>query len=480
MTSSHSDRPFEKGARYRVSPALLLAALLLAQTGCGQNVQEQINAHLASARTYQAQGNLDASIIELQSAVRLDPDNSEIRAFLGRSQLQNGDWPSARKELQRARELGDTSNETRALFARSLVRTGEYKKALELAGDQLDLDQPVGQDLMVTRGEALIGIGDYEGASLAFEKVLAITAHKGALAGLARLALLRSDYAETDRYLAAGLKEAPDDVELLLLSAESQLQQKQYAKAEELFARVMNLDNKSLEAPIGIVKSLIAQKHPEAALQQLEKLPAESQNRVDVTLLKAYALLLLERYAEAHEQAQKVLANNTKNPMALYITGISAYYLAQDETAYNYLKQYLARYPYNVTARKIFAAIQLREGEGVEAYKTLSELKEFGEDSTYLLLLSTSAVQAGDPSGGVSYLERYLAKHPEDVAARSRLGALKIALGQDAEGLAALEEAFRQAPAQTDTELRLGIGYLRTGELRQSVECCTQSSIQGT
>src|SRR3546814_1189692 len=84
-------------------------------------------------------------------------DLAEARFLLGRIHLKLGDARSAEKELLRARELGLSDPELDLLLAYSQLGQQEFDAVVSGIDEELKADRALERDLVVARGEALLG-----------------------------------------------------------------------------------------------------------------------------------------------------------------------------------------------------------------------------------------------------------------------------------------------------------------------------------
>jgi tetratricopeptide (TPR) repeat protein len=88
-----------------------------------------------------SQQQWDAAIQTLSAAVRFAPQDSALRAELGRIYLQKRDFPNAERELRRSLEIDGTQLPTLKDLATTLYLAGNYEAALEVY-DRIALREP--------------------------------------------------------------------------------------------------------------------------------------------------------------------------------------------------------------------------------------------------------------------------------------------------------------------------------------------------
>ena len=82
--------------------------------------------YLEQARQSRAAGEFNAAVIQLKSALQLNPDNYEARYLLGSIYLEGGRLSDAEKEFQKAAEIDNTRGELQVPLATSLFGQGTH------------------------------------------------------------------------------------------------------------------------------------------------------------------------------------------------------------------------------------------------------------------------------------------------------------------------------------------------------------------
>jgi thioredoxin-like negative regulator of GroEL len=119
---------------------LLVLPLLLALAACGSRMSAEERLDLA--RTQLAEGDVPTASIHLRNVLQADPTNVEARILLAEAAFRYGDFDSAAKEYQRAVDLGADAEEFRAKLVESLVRAGSAQDALRYADPGVVGDDP--------------------------------------------------------------------------------------------------------------------------------------------------------------------------------------------------------------------------------------------------------------------------------------------------------------------------------------------------
>jgi putative PEP-CTERM system TPR-repeat lipoprotein len=428
---------------------------------------------------YLQEGDAAAAIIEFKNAIQANPESAEARALLGEVYLRTNDPHSAVKELQRARELGRSDDKTLLLLVEARLQAGEYQTIV----DEIPADRPIADDigagLLAVRSQALFGLGQFDEARSALERIVAEHAVEPAYAGLARMALYRGEVEVAKSYLDEGLAKYPDSAQMQLLRGEQQMQAGQFEAARSTYEALSTANPGNLAAGVGVARSELALGRVESARVVIEDLLTQQPKNLALYLLRAVASLQVRDFVAAQEDANSVLAVEDGNPAALYVAGAASYGLGQYEQALRSLSRYVTLAPADASGRKLLAATQVRMGNADAARRTLgSDLA--ADDPDYLALLSTASALSGDIGAGLRYLEQAVLQSPGDARLRAQLGLLRIAAGDASQGAADLDQALSIDPGLADdprydrAEVALIQGYLKEARYDEALTAIRQ------
>src|SRR6056297_215065 len=191
---------------------LASVAVVAALAACsGQEAPEVL---LERARAALAEGNANAAMIDIKTALQQATENPEARLLFGRAYMLQSDPASAVDEFRRAAEKGNVDAE--ALYARALVAAGRAPELIEFheAADAppAAADRPV---YLMALARAYSDRGNLDGASRALEKALDAGAEDAYLLVTQALVSLRStrEVNEAAALLERATEVFPDDAE---------------------------------------------------------------------------------------------------------------------------------------------------------------------------------------------------------------------------------------------------------------------------
>jgi len=145
-------------------------ALLLLFSACEFGSGTTPETHIENAKKFLAENKPNASIIELKNALKKESNLPEARWLLGKNYLRLRDGFAAFKELNDAQTLGYSDPLMEANLLRALLYQGKYQDIVDKT-EAVTVDS---NDILVVRGNALLGLKQFVDARSNFNKALAI------------------------------------------------------------------------------------------------------------------------------------------------------------------------------------------------------------------------------------------------------------------------------------------------------------------
>jgi len=349
-------------ARFYRLPVVL--ALLLALGACDNpSPAEKVSGFLASAAENRAAGKLDAAVIELKNALQAAPKNAEARRRLGETYLAQRNWDSAAKELRRARDYGADSPALRANLAEALLGSGAAKDVLDLIaapGADADLDAPMARRLQGLRARALLASGEPDAATALAERVLAAGDSLPAQLVLAEAAADAGAHARAVVAADRALALAPDNLDALLLKAESLRATGQARRALETFQAARKAPRRPLLVDLGVIQSALDNGERALAWQVLDELSAAHERDPRVQYFQALRYLAEGDLTNARKLAEGAAGRAPNFIPAVYVAGAVNLELGNHEIARAYLKRVAGASPSNMQVRGLLAEAKRR------------------------------------------------------------------------------------------------------------------------
>lgn len=432
----------------------LMASVLL--SACEEPITS--DEFLTRAQEYRDKGDLLASTIEAKNALRINRNDQDARYILGQNYLDLGDWLSAEATLETA--LGQGGLLEYAIvpsLARAKLQLGKLDDALKVAAVKSDMSDELKGRILVVRGRAYTGLKNHDAAKKSFNDALAADPKAfGAYLGLAGLAIGLGDHDKGDDLLAKAVEIAPDALDVLEFRARYHFQKEEFADAEKIYRSLLDIRPTRVAYHSGLVNTLIATQKFKQAIEQLEPLLARNPKNVQLNYLRALVAYRSQDYVAAYNYSGTVLGIHKRHVQSLLIAGAAAYAKKEYGQAAQFLQQYLLENPSHTDVRILLGDVQLRLNRVVDATATLETAAKAKPDNINLLMaIGRASNMAGDLQKGSDYFQRASDLKPDDSSARAAYGASQIALGQTDIGIRELEKAVKEDADLSTAEIAL-------------------------
>ncbi|HSO48612.1 MAG TPA: XrtA/PEP-CTERM system TPR-repeat protein PrsT, partial [Rhizobiaceae bacterium] len=450
--------------------ALLAIAASMALSACGR---DDPNTLIVSARDYQANGDHQAAIIQLNNVLQKQPENGEARLLLGRSSLMIGDAPSAEKEFRKALEFGQPPAVVIPLIATALFQSGSADKVIaEFGGKKLEDPQANAED-QARVGEAYLSTGDVKQAASFFSGAVASDPKnvRGQL-GLARLKAGEGKVAEAASEVERIASANPDSLDAQLLLGEIKLATGDRPGARAALQRAVEVSPASPGPRLHLISLLITDNQLDAATAQIAAARAARAPEIPLQYSEALIAYGKKDLAKAREIAQQVLKRAPGHVQSLVLTGAIDFQEKRYAQAESELQSAVSQAPNHIGARALLARSYLATGKPARAVETLSPVVNVSKevDPAMLMLVGEAHFANGDMKQATALFEKASQSKAQQPLAQMRLGQIAMVSG-DVEGCVKKLEsvaADEGAPAQAD--MALLTGYLRQGETAKALD----------
>lgn len=438
----------------------LLGLLFLALAGCDSTTPQ---GHLDNATALRQEGKVNEAIIELKNALQKDSAFAPGRIALGNLYLDTGDYPSALKEMERALDLGNDSSEVTLGLGRAKLGLGRVQ---EVIGDlSARTDRSIDHDLLLA--EAYLSQGDVDNARPLFEK----GRERGAgLAGLAAIAWNEGDIDRAERLFAEATDKEPGNPQFWLRRAELALSLGKQEDAMSAFGEAAKYPTGRVLGEIGEVRTLLAKNDIEGASDAIDEVLAIAPNYPLARYLEGLIRYQTDDLASAESALREVQRQYPNHGPSLYLMGLVKYRQGQLAQAEENLARFLTTNPDSESARKLLATVHYERGEPQAAYEALKPLESVSRDPQVLAMLGTTLMQIGDSAAATEYLERAVALAPDGAAFRNQLALSLLSAGDEERARAELSAAIETDGAQFQSDYLLAMIQLREGELAKAKE----------
>ncbi|MDP1863294.1 MAG: PEP-CTERM system TPR-repeat protein PrsT [Thiobacillus sp.] len=449
--------------------ALAFAATALL-TACDSTAKLTEQEHIQRAKDFEDKGNLKGSILELKNAVQKNPDSPQARLMLGQVYLKSGMGAEAEKELNRAVQLGVNRETIKPQLGEALLMMGEYKRVLDeiQPGEQTSAANRA--RILQMRAEAMLNLGQFKaGCSLFQQSLEADSSNPPTYWGLAQCAVAENNMAKAKTWLDTALKIGDKQSHTWVYLGSLELRNDNPQGALSAFTNALNLDPNNLDALAQRININLSLGRQEAARKDLDHVLKLAPKSILANYLTAVFNFQQRKYPVARDALLEVFKLNGSHAPSVLLAGATDYALGSYQQAETHLNRFLANFPGNPYARRVLAAVQLRQGHPDKSLETLAPLLSPETKDTQALALAGEAyLWKKDYTRAMDYLQHASRLNPENAAIKTQLAAGLLGNGDSERGLATLEQATRLSATPGQADLALVILQLHRKEYDQA------------
>lgn len=378
------------------------------------------------------QGDPVRAATQLRRTVKADPRNVEAQVLLARVQLLLGDWVGAEKGIKIARALRYDRAALMPMLARSYVMQERYADVLaEIPANSSDPEER--WQFLIFRSMAQVGLGDLGAAKASVDAAAAVKPDMPAvLLQQARVALMRKNAADADRYVARALEVEPDNVEALMLKADIQSQRWDIAGAVATLGLAAEYAPYSPLVRLARLPLLISAGLDKMAQVDLDALAASSPQDPAVIYYKAVLLFREKKYSDAEVEFGKLGPVIDAFPKANLYRGQGLLALNMTESGLESILRFVKLQPTDAEGARLAAQILMRLDRPDKAVALLKRGFAAGlRDAQSYDLLGRAHFTMGNIPDAVTAYRTAVALAPDNkeyashlAAAQTRFGAL--------------------------------------------------------
>ena len=457
-----------KGIR-TTSNLLIIGLSLLLLVGCNNNLSE--TEYLAKARNSLEEKDIQAAVINIKNALKLNAGNQQAHQMLGNIMLSSDSPALAEVEFEKLKQLGADKN----LWSTGLVKAKLLQGKLDdvLSFDEGTLNGKDAVDVLAYKVMATVQQKKLDLASGFIEQAdkLAIKSTELELAKI-RFFASSAKFGDARQVIEGVLATNPEQYDALLLLGDIELHEKSFEAAENAYAKAYKSSPERSQALVQLASVQLARKDVDSAQQSINTLLKRYPEHLKVNLLQGKLLIETGQRVKALPFIEKA-ANSDYSPLDAYFYA-AMLHLENDrlEQADQFARQLLSKAPRSVMATLLKANVLLKQQAFKEAqglsYKVVQAQPE---NISALNILATALLQQGDVKGALTYYEKVVSLQPNDTKARLRLAEVLVNDGQfakaneqvntvlsvDAKNVSAISVKARSAIAQGHTDKALAL-----------------------
>lgn len=453
-----------------MTAALCCTALVLG--GCSRQPPDAV---FRSAEEKFASGKYKESAEDLRRVLRTQPDHVPAGQRLAESLIGMGDFAAAEAQLRRMPRESFPDEFRLPLLATSMLAQENYT-GLVAEFETVKPGTPEAQvSVLCALGEARIALRQLEKAQQAFSAALDIRpGDPRARTGQARLAAIHGDRRTAEKVTDEVLTRSPGATQAMALKADLLRARGDHAGAISVQSALVAMRPNDARARYALVSLLVASNDLERLPAQIDALKALRPQDAQWRYYEAVLAMRRDETQKAGDAVRAVLTAMPEHGPSLLLSAAMALKRQALPEAERQLRKVLALYPENPTARSMLAGVYLRSGKPEEAQKVLAPALESAPgDPTVLRAAGELAFARNALGEAIGYYEQALAAEKDNVASRTRLGQLRLTLGQTGQALEELEAASALDPARFQADLSLVSAYLGRNELDKALAAAT-------
>jgi len=288
-------------------------------------------------------------------------------------------------------------------------------------------------------------------------------------------------YSEAESYYQRALKLAPGSAQVLNNAANHYLASEDHRQARELYLKVIAVEPRHVNANLQLAQMSVEEKRGAEALADLDRLGEAANSDPAVLLVRARALALTgrcadagtllenlegqaagapglffstglayaecKRYDEAERSFSRALDADSKNPEILYNLGLAALGAGHAERAASVLETARSERPEDIDCLYALSRAYLKQERPADAAPLLTKAQKLApERADVLLLLAQVSYHLEFYEDAAATYTRYLKLKPDDDIARRERGMALACANQPASALSDLEWYARKHP----------------------------------
>ncbi len=444
----------------RTTLAVMLTSALL--SGCSEKSMES---HLADARNYVSQQQVDAAIVEYKNAIQKGPNAAEPRFELGKLYLQKNNFAAAEKELNKAMELGYPVSQVIPLLSVAYQQSGAENALAEVDYRAEGMTAVESAEVGFYKLQALMQLGKTEEEKTLIADLSTLdtsSVYKGLIDSYTFV--LDNDMEGALAATEALREQAPTNKDILQQLAKIYLQSGEPAKAAEVYGVYVSHYPDDVTSKFAYASLLIEIRELDKAEPIVDDLLTLNENHPLLNTFKGIIESANENYANALEYLEIAVQNGRSDQVVRLVAGFSAYQIQDFEAAQRHLTMVASSLPDNHPGLRMLADSMLQLGENDEALEVLARVEgEQGVDAALFSKASYQLLKDGNVVGAKQMVAKSeaVSTTADDL---SRLGVLQLSLN-DIDGLVNLEEAVEKAPESVTSQATLLRAYIATNQL---------------
>jgi len=323
--------------------------------------------------------------------------------------------------------------------------------------------------------EALLNLGDLKRGEKLIQKAfsLAPNSEEAQIASI-KYKMVQNQDKQAMLMLESFIQAFPDSDEGKLIQGNVYFSQQKFKEAIEIYGKVIarypqNVISLSLfSAFAGEIRSQLSLEMWSDAKKSILSLTAKAPKHPLPKYFDAVLSFKKKEYESSKEKSFLVLKDVPNHMPTQLLLGAALYAEKSYEQAGEYLANYVNHVPTHSYARKLLAAVKLKQNRPDEAMNILLPVAEFGdEDGQLLTMIGQSAIESGNLDLGGEYLRKAAKSDSVDATAiRSELARIYLEQGEESRALDELKKLAATHPMQS--QFMQAVFYAKNGKFTKA------------
>lgn len=397
---------------------LLFSGLITVQSYADENHYE------LALKAYQ-QKDVNTAEIHLKNALKENTKNLPAKLLLAEVYIDKNSPHLAEQELNNALLQGADFNLVVEPLARSLLFQGKYEQIIMLDADQT-LNQRSQLNFDLVKAKAYLATDDIGKAQEIYQSIIGLMPNNiKANLGLANLYLDDNAYSKAEAIINNIEAVAQNNIEFLQVKGRLLLMLGELKPALVLFEQANLAEPNNIKTLKYIVNTYIALKEFNKAERLIDTILALAPKDPHAQFLKSSILRDLDKVVLS-EQVLMQLSTQlaaidsqfmVSQPQLQLLDAMTSYAQGNWEQARNKLKSYLDNEPDDVSAAVLLADVYMRQEQGRDALKLLSEYEaQLMFNKEYAIILAGLYIQFNKSFKAEPYLTSLNQQYPNDTS----------------------------------------------------------------
>jgi tetratricopeptide (TPR) repeat protein len=393
-------------------------------------------------------GKVNEAVEDLQKAAKANPDNVQLKIWLGRAARAKGDLPTAQAAFRDATRLNPKSMEAQEGLAQTAIDLRDFSGLSQTAEAAMAI-APQSPLPYLWRGMAEGSQKDYARADADFNTAIKYDPkNAGPYLELAQLRLLQQRIPEGQALLQQALTINPDSSRALRILASTYIFQKQPAKALSLVQQQIAKSPKNSDMYALLADLQLQSGDAKASLESAQKAVQLNPADQNATMTYTRAQINLGETGKAIDTWQQWLKVHPNDPQAYTLLGSLQEAQGNRDQAMDSYKKALQIQPEQPIAANNLAYLMVETGQNTDVALSLAQVarRALPDSSSTADTLAWVYYQKGNYTSARSLLEDALKISPDNASIHYHLGMTYSKLANPADATIHLKKAVALAP----------------------------------